>query len=237
MLDEAMSFKRLYPIGKHQSWVGAKKKNNVEIIEDQANVIIGTPIVEIKSSPESISIVAEPETPRIIPPLNSLFADTKNKPNDLVALAKQRMAEKKQQEKSNNGSENKVEDSVPSAEITQEVFDIVWQAYLKELEDLGNRKISSFIKERSSEIVAGDRVKLTLFSNLEKEMFEAERLSVLPFFRSRLKNNTFEFEYEISNNNPTENRLLTAEQKFKLMADKNPLLSDLQRIFELQIEY
>jgi hypothetical protein len=154
-----------------------------------------------------------------------------------VALAKQRMAEKKQQEKSNNGSENKVEDSVPSAEITQEVFDIVWQAYLKELEDLGNRKISSFIKERSSEIVAGDRVKLTLFSNLEKEMFEAERLSVLPFFRSRLKNNTFEFEYEISNNNPTENRLLTAEQKFKLMADKNPLLSDLQRIFELQIEY
>jgi hypothetical protein len=52
-----------------------------------------------------------------------------------------------------------------------------------------------------------------------------------------LKNNTFEFEYEISNNNPTENRLLTAEQKFKLMAQKNPLLSDLQRIFELQIEY
>ena len=154
-----------------------------------------------------------------------------------MALAKQRMAEKKQQEESNNGNENKVEVSVPSAEITQEVFDIVWQGYLKELEDTGNRRISSFIKERSYAIVAGDRVKLTLFSNLEKEMFEAERLSVLPFFRSRLKNNTFEFEYEISNNNPTENRLLTAEQKFKLMAQKNPLLSDLQRIFELQIEY
>ncbi len=154
-----------------------------------------------------------------------------------MALAKQRMAEKKQQEESINGNESKLEDSIPSAEITQEVFEIVWQAYLKELEDKGNRRISSFIKERSFEIVAGDRVKLTLFSNLEKEMFEAERLSVLPFFRSRLKNNTFEFEYEISNNNPTENRLLTAEQKFKLMAQKNPLLNDLQRIFELHIEY
>jgi hypothetical protein len=121
--------------------------------------------------------------------------------------------------------------------ITQEVFDIVWHAYLKELEVLANRKISSFIKERSYEIVAADRVKLNFYSNLEKEMFEAERLTVLPFFRGRLKNNTFEFEYEISNNNPTENRLLTAEQKFKLMAQKNPLLSDLQRIFELQIEY
>lgn len=155
-----------------------------------------------------------------------------------MALAKQRMAEKKQQQEENsNGVATKVEDSIPSAEITQEVFDIVWQAYLKELEETGNRRISSFIKDRSYEIVASDKVKLTLFSNLEKEMFDAERLSVLPFFRSRLKNNTFEFEYEISNNNPTENRLLTAEQKFKLMAQKNPLLSDLQRIFELQIEY
>ena len=237
MLDEALSFERLHAIRKHQSWVGAKKKISVETTEDQANLVIETPVVELKPAVENVSIVSEPETPKITPPLNSLFADTKNKPNDLVALAKQRMAEKKQQEESNNGNENKVEVSVPSAEITQEVFDIVWQGYLKELEDTGNRRISSFIKERSYAIVAGDRVKLTLFSNLEKEMFEAERLSVLPFFRSRLKNNTFEFEYEISNNNPTENRLLTAEQKFKLMAQKNPLLSDLQRIFELQIEY
>ena len=237
MLDEAMSFERLYAIRKHQSRVGAKKKISVSPAEEQAPKAIETPVVEIKPAQESISVVSEPETPKIIAPLNSLFADNKNKPNDLVALAKQRMAEKKQQEESGNSNDNKVEDSVPNAEITQEVFDIVWQAYLKELEDTGNRRISSFIKERSYEIVAGDRVKITLFSNLEKEMFEAERLSVLPFFRSRLKNNTFEFEYEISNNNPTENRLLTAEQKFKLMAQKNPLLSDLQRIFELQIEY
>jgi len=232
-----MSFERLYAIRKHQSWVGAKKKNSVNPNEEQSSVPAESSVIELKSAVESVSILAEPETPKIVPSLNSLFADTKNKPNDLVALAKQRMAEKKQQEESGNSNDNKVEDSVPNAEITQEVFDIVWQAYLKELEVIANRKISSFIKERSYEIVAGDRVKLTLFSNLEKEMFEAERLFVLPFFRSRLKNNTFEFEYEISNNNPTENRLLTAEQKFKLMAQKNPLLSDLQRIFELQIEY
>jgi len=237
MFDETLSFERLHAIRKHQSRVGAKKKINVSPAEEQAPLVAETTIIDIKPAQENVSIVAEPETPKIITPLNSLFADTKNKPNDLVALAKQRMAEKKQQEESNNGSENNLEDLIPGAEITQEVFDIVWQAYLKELEVRANRKISSFIKERSYEIVAADRVKLTFYSNLEKEMFEAERLTVLPFFRGRLKNNTFEFEYEISNNNPTENRLLTAEQKFKLMAQKNPLLSDLQRIFELQIEY
>ena len=237
MLDETLSFKRLYTIRKHQSWVGAKKKISITQSEEQNLAPVESPIIELKPAPEVISIVTEPETPNIVPPLNSLFADNKNKPSDLVALAKQRMAEKKQQEESNNGSENNLEDLIPNAEITQEVFDIVWQAYLKELEVIANRKISSFIKERSYEIVAADRVKLNFYSNLEKEMFEAERLTVLPFFRGRLKNNTFEFEYEISNNNPTENRLLTAEQKFKLMAQKNPLLSDLQRIFELQIEY
>ncbi|MCX6187698.1 MAG: hypothetical protein NTU43_12015, partial [Bacteroidetes bacterium] len=166
-------------------------------------------------------MVSEPETPKNVKLSGSLFSDTKNKPNDLVAMAKQRMAEKKQKEDADGLKDEQVEDLSPNTEINQEDFDIVWKAYLKELDDLGNRRISSFIKERTYEITAPDKVKITLFSNLEKEMFEAERLSVLPFFRSRLKSNTFEFDYEISNNNPTENRLLTAEQKFKLMAQKN----------------
>ncbi|NDC22446.1 hypothetical protein EBZ57_03720, partial [bacterium] len=160
MFDETLSFERLHAIRKHQSRVGAKKKINVSPAEEQAPLVAETTIIDIKPAQENVSIVAEPETPKIITPLNSLFADTKNKPNDLVALAKQRMAEKKQQEESNNGSENNLEDLIPGTEITQEVFDIVWQAYLKDLEVQVNRKISSFIKERSYEIVAADRVKL-----------------------------------------------------------------------------
>ncbi len=166
-----------------------------------------------------------------------LFTQNTNQENSLVEQAKQRIAEKKLLNEQLKDANEDTNEYVVDTEISKENFDAAWVAYLNELDIKGNRRITSFLKNRTWQIIENNKVKINLNSNLEKEMFEAERLTVLPFFRSRLKNRTFEFEYEITNNSSNENVLLTAEQKFKLMAQKNSLLSDMQRMFELQIEY
>ena len=72
-------------------------------------------------------------------------------------------------------------------------------------------------------------------SQHESEMFDEERISTIPFFRSNLRNTKLELLIKVVNT-IVYKRAFTAEEKYNAMAEKNPLLNDLRKLLALDLE-
>lgn len=91
-------------------------------------------------------------------------------------------------------------------------------------------------KDAKWQIVNENEVELTLASQHEREMFDEDRINIMPFLRSRLKHFKLELSVKINQGIQTK-RIFTAEDKFKLMAEKNPALIELRNTLGLELEY
>lgn len=108
----------------------------------------------------------------------------------------------------------------------------LWKTYVESL----SKSSLLFLKSRKAEPVE-NQVVLWLASNHEKELIMQERTGLVQFFRSRLKNGNIDFDFRIDNSIQPEKQVLSQEEKFKLMAQKNPLLNELKNALGLELEY
>ena len=66
-------------------------------------------------------------------------------------------------------------------------------------------------------------------------MFEEARITTIPFLRKNLKNTKFDISIKVISSVAFK-RAFTAEEKFNLMAESNPLLNDLRKLLALDLE-
>lgn len=78
-------------------------------------------------------------------------------------------------------------------------------------------------------------VVVVLASQHESEMFEEERINAIPFLRKKLKNTKFDITIKVTSS-VAYKRAFTAEEKFDVMAESNPLLNDLRKLLALDLE-
>lgn len=130
-------------------------------------------------------------------------------------------------------TESGEENSEPLEEGNLNTF---WQLYIAQLEQQGKRSLSVIYKNSSVRVENSNTAILTLSSQHEKEMFDDDRINVIPFLRSRLNN--FKLEIQVTVNSTIQKtRIFTAEEKFNAMAERNPLLNDLRNRLGLELEY
>lgn len=122
-----------------------------------------------------------------------------------------------------------------SEPVTQSTFANVWSQFLNQLEQERKMSLSVIYKNATWQLLNDQTVELTLASQHEREMFEEDRINIIPFLRSRLKNSGFELLIKV-NVSIVKSRVFTAEERFKVMAEKNPMLNDLRHIFGLELE-
>jgi hypothetical protein len=144
-------------------------------------------------------------------------------------------------EKQQNAQENKEQvfqkfEPELKNSFTNEDFGIVWIQYIAHLEKNAKSRIASFLKNSRYKIQE-HQVILELRSNLEQELIEEEKLEMIPFFRSQLKNNLIEFKYTINADLIQQTKKLSRTDILKNMSEKQSLVLDLVQVLGLEIEY
>jgi DNA polymerase-3 subunit gamma/tau len=112
----------------------------------------------------------------------------------------------------------------------------VWTMYMQKLGETGKNSLSVIYKNATRAIKSSTIIELTLASQHEREMIDEDKINILQFLRSRLKNSLVDFEFVI-NQAIQSTRPFTAEDRFKVMAEKNPVLNDLRNSLGLELEY
>jgi DNA polymerase-3 subunit gamma/tau len=108
--------------------------------------------------------------------------------------------------------------------------------YMQKLGETGKNSLSVIYKNATRAIKSSTIIELTLASQHEREMIDEDKINILQFLRSRLKNSLVDFEFVI-NQAIQSTRPFTAEDRFKVMAEKNPVLNDLRNSLGLELEY
>lgn len=200
--------------------------------------------VNVQPTPETVAPVAEnkpvtekPVEPVVVKPLPPIARPTNSiPPQSKLEKLKQLVTENKKYAAT---EETVMRVEEPSAEeqssVTEESFQAAWSQYLAELDKQGRRSLSSIFKAAKTSLTDGNTVELILASVHEREMFEEDRTSIIPFMRSRLGNYHFDFRITVNQAVQT-TRIFTAEEKFKAMAEKNPQLNELRNSLGLELQ-
>lgn len=109
----------------------------------------------------------------------------------------------------------------------------IWKDYVKQIE----KASLSFIKERTLKLSETNMVSIVLGSNHEKSLFEDQRLNIIQFLRTQLKNTTIDVEFTIDTTLIPETKSLSVEDKFNKMTEQNPNLATLRQLLELELDY
>ncbi len=215
----------------------------IDLKSAEADIKKKTPeqLVEVKT--EEIAPVKQP-TVNIVEPLPpvkplppiarpSKGLQSQNTLEKLRQLVSEKPAEEiKTETKTDDVLENV---TITKTELTQESFEICWQKYLDELMVKGKKSLMSIYKNAIIKVSGENCVEMELASIHEKEMFENDRTHIVPYFRGALGNPTFDFNIIVNQQNHFK-KAFTSEEKFKVMAEKNPLLNDLRNAFGLELE-
>ena len=119
--------------------------------------------------------------------------------------------------------------------LSQSSFTEVWKKYMERLSEQGKNSLIVIYKNATSRIVDANIIELTLASQHEREMIDEDKINIIPFLRSNLKNALIDLSF-IVNQTSQPFKAFTAEDRFKVMSEKNPMLNDLRQSFGLEFE-
>lgn len=198
-------------------------------------------MAETQPKTETAAPVAPPPAPT--PPVSEPIVKIPAKPVGSVnAMSKLDKLRQHVTTQANTATEEQpVEETAPTTFDTDTPLEAnalkdVWAKYIQWLGETAKMGLSVIYKNATYTIKSSTIIELTLASQHEREMVEEDKMNIIPFLRSRLKNGLIDFEFVI-NQTIQSNRPFTAEDRFKVMAESNPVLNDLRNSLGLELEY
>ena len=185
-------------------------------------------IKSVEQNLEIKNIVVKP-LPPLIRPTSEISTQSKlEKLKQLVTVGKNEnlLAEKTAIIESSEESENNL--------LTDEQFSTAINIYIEHLNSSGKKSLISIYKNAKFQVSENQIVEMILSSLHEKEMFEDDKVQITPFMR-KIFGNQFEFKI-IVNQSALPKKAFTAEEKFIVMSNKNPVLLDLRNVLGLEFE-
>ena len=160
-----------------------------------------------------------------------------NKANQLDLLKKKILEQK--EKPIENQSNNQITEN---QNLTSEAFDLkqfeeVYNEYIQILDKTAKSRVSSFLRNSKFKLLENSIVELELRSKLELELLEEQKLDMIPYFRSGLKNSSFDFNFIINTELIQQTKKVSKQDLLKIMAEKNPLVSELVQGLGLELEY
>jgi DNA polymerase-3 subunit gamma/tau len=170
----------------------------------------------------------------VVTPIHSLPQDS----SGLSAIEKLKLKianEKQNQQAAAEQQEAEIlkETTYESIPLTTERFALIWNAFLEQLAQEKKMSLHVIFKNATWQTIDDCTIELTLASTHEKEMFEEERINIVPGLRQSAKNSKLDFIIRV-NSNIQKTRVFTSAEKFKAMAERNPTLLDLKNLLELE---
>ncbi len=136
-------------------------------------------------------------------------------------------------------SEVKSVEAVPEINTPFEINTLTeyWTQYATGLHDEGRMALHFAMIKRKPEIENESIITFTVDNvALEKDLNE-NKTSLLAFLRKNLSNYSIDLNLKVEASPVTNENPYTPSEKFKKLAEKNPLINELKKKFDLEIEY
>jgi DNA polymerase III subunit gamma/tau len=134
-------------------------------------------------------------------------------------------------------AENIVDQSGMDTHIDQEKLKEVWNSYALQMQEQKKHQLYSTLSTHSPRVKEAGIIELPIDNKAQDELLEAEKANIMVYLRKELNNPHLRLITHVLKADAAEKKVFTAAEKFKRMAEKNPLLHKLRQQFDLDIEY
>jgi len=112
-----------------------------------------------------------------------------------------------------------------------------WKQYAHQLQQQDKNNLFSILIKRNPKILNDNNISFEVDNDLVKDLLQAELQSLVPFLKQVLRNRLLQIALTIPNQENHVKNPYSPADKFKLFAEKNPNISMLQRMFNLDVDY
>lgn len=120
-------------------------------------------------------------------------------------------------------------------EFSQQDFIEMWGEYSFKASAEGKKSLSVLMKNYTPYVKENFRVEIQIENKIQHDELITERVYILNFLRTKLKNFSITLEPIIAEVN-AERKLYTSKDKYQHMVEKNPNLDELRKIFNLDLD-
>lgn len=129
-----------------------------------------------------------------------------------------------------------VDENKPATPFSQQQLDDLWITYVSNHIDKKNRSLYLTLKQRSPELKDGFVIEFPVENKVQKQQIETISLDLVNYLREKLNN------FSIVLNTPIrevekEKTYYSAEERYKYLAEKFPIIEKLRKRLDLDIDY
>ena len=113
----------------------------------------------------------------------------------------------------------------------------VWNEYANQLQKQGRMTVSAALTKRKPELRENFALVFAVDSAAAEKDLNDQKADLLAFLRKKLSNYKLNLSIVIATGDTADSKPYTPSEKFKKLAEKNPLMHELKKRFDLEIEY
>ena len=164
----------------------------------------------------------------------TLKVEAAGRRNSALSLSSlKRNKEEEQARLKKNLERTEVQKDLPKDPFTEALFLEVWNSYVGELHDKGEKILASILKADTPKL-KGHLIHLSYPNELMKVELLKVRPRVLRYIREKLNNYSIDFEITVNEDN-TKRFAYTPQEKYELLKEKNEALALLRKKFNLEL--
>lgn len=110
-----------------------------------------------------------------------------------------------------------------------------WTTYSQKLNDEGRKAMAANLTLSQPVLVEGHKIQYVVQNESQLRELDAEKTELMGFLRKRLKNFSIKLEL-IKSEMPIQSRPYTADEKLKVLEEKNPAITELKQRLGLQLD-
>lgn len=113
----------------------------------------------------------------------------------------------------------------------------VWNEYANHLQKQGRMTVSAALTKRKPELRDNFALVFAVDSAAAEKDLNDQKADLLSFLRKKLSNYKLSLSIIIATGDSADSKPYTPSEKFKKLAEKNPMMLELKKRFDLEIEY
>jgi DNA polymerase-3 subunit gamma/tau len=143
---------------------------------------------------------------------------------------------RRQKELQNDQNQQNPKD-IRNTPLNQELIDQAKTQYSNTILSEGKHHLASIINDKTIELKDNTVLNLKLDNKVQEEVLNEHKNDLMHFLKDHLKNDMLSLQFEVQKLEATELKAYTDEEKFKKMAQKQPLLFEMKTKFNLEIDF
>mgnify|MGYP006430310905 FL=1 len=132
---------------------------------------------------------------------------------------------------------NKKDVVLPRDKVDTQKVLILWRQYAYLAKDKGMETYYNALLKRDPIFESNEKIKIVVDNQIQVEVIRSELNELITFLREKLNNHFIEIQIELSEAPEEEVKFLNGKDKFDALAEKNPKLHALKKLFNLDIEF